>query len=220
MVNKYVILLVFVFVKISVNGQSDLNLSLSKFEHEVKSGYLEIETTFTNQNFILGNNGTVQCHVFFIVNAHNQICYILDYGSSIYILDANRGRLFSKTEYGFKEITDFTDPRQFNNLISFLLNHGYRKQIKQNAQMYDFVSETGDMKLWSLSSDLPLSNTFEVGFYEIYPAYVCSDILMHGEYQTSTQKVLKSKYNHLNQTEYDRLLQDYMVKVINAGVEN
>jgi hypothetical protein len=86
--------------------------------------------------------------------------------------------------------------------------------------MYDFVSETGDMKLWSLSSDLPLSNTFEVGFYEIYPAYVCSDILMHGVYQTSTQKVLKSKYNHLNQTEYDRLLQDYMVKVINAGVEN
>lgn len=220
MFKRIVVLLVLVLCKISANGQSDLNILLNKFEQEVNSGYLEIESTFINENFLIGNNGTVHIRVYFIIYSQSQICYILDYGSSIYIADANGCRLFRKSDSGFNEIKNFTDPRQFNNLLSFLLNRGYRMQVKQNAHMYDFISESGDIKLWSLNLDKSLESSFEVGFSEYFPTYVCSNILMRGVYQTRTQRILKSQFNHLSQIEYYKVLQDYQVNVIDVGVEN
>lgn len=194
-------------------SQESLNFNLNKFQQEVKSGYLELEKSITNLNGIPGKNSIVEMRIFFIKDQKNQLSFIIDYGTQLYIVEANVCKMFRLEDSCFIEIKEFTDPRQFNDLISFWLNPGYLNKVRQNEERYKLISDSSDTMLWSAIADSTGNHSFEIGFRGIYPILVCSDILIRGVNQTINHKIKTSKLNNLSRLEYDSIKKMYLERI-------
>jgi hypothetical protein len=200
-------------------GQKSLNLILDQFQQEVNSGYLVIEKSVTNLNGIAGQNSIVEMRVFFIKDQKNQLSFIIDNGTQLYIVEANVGKMFRLKDSSFIEIKEFTDLRQYNDLISFWLNPGYLNNVRQNEKMYTLISDSSEATLWR-SADSTGNYSFEIGLHGIYPNLVRLDILIRGVNQTKIQTLKYSKINMLSRSEYDNIKQTFMMRINKFDLEN
>lgn len=200
-------------------GQKSLDSILNQFQQEVNSGYLVIEKSTTNLNGIAGQNSILEMRVFFIKDQKNQLSFIIDYGTQLYIVEANVGKMFRLKDSSFIEIKEFTDPRQHNDLISFWLNPGYLIDVRQNKEMYNLISDSSEATLWRLT-DTTGKYSFEIGMKGIYPNLVRLDILIRGVHQTKIQTLKYSKINMLSQLEFDDIKKTCMMRINKSDLEN
>lgn len=200
-------------------GQKSLDSILNQFQQEVNSGYLVIEKSITNLNGISGQNSILEMRVFFIKDQENQLSFIIEYDSQLYIVEANVCKMFRLKDSSYIEIKEFTDLRQYNDLISFWLNPGYLNNVRQNEGMYNLISDSSEATLWR-STDSTGKYSFEIGMQGIYPNLVRLDILIRGVHQTKIQTLKYSKINMLSQLEFDNIKKTCLMRINKSDLEN